>query len=142
MMCNSIRGKVCDHRTLSIDAVLKISTVQDATCIRRAGSVVVVPIKRRNDRPVPETGIIVITQRISRLLTIQELGERTQPIRPTKTVSTPDRIQRQDTVIQPHTDELIRSIGGVISILFLRILRPVSMNRSRRGRRTTDLFRN
>lgn len=94
-------------------------------CQIRNRPVVIRPIGRIRNRIIPKASKVIITQRITPRLTLNKTPQITHPIDPparrVPTQPTTDGIQRQNTVVQAHTDELVRCVCGVVAVLRRRV---------------------
>ena len=96
--------------------------------------IIISPIRRVRNRIVPKTGIIIIRQRIAARLALNKASQITHPVdAPARCVPAcpaADRVQGQDAVVQPHPDELVGRVSGVVAVLRGRVRRAVGRDGS------------
>lgn len=68
------------------------------------------------DGPVAKASILVIGQVRTVLLAPDEVSQRTHAIGPSLTGATANAVQRQDSIIEPLADELVRGIRSIVPI--------------------------
>ena len=110
---------------------------------RRDCPVIVLPLASNViDCEVPKAGEVVVTQRKRPLLALQEAAHCAHAVDPAIASTTTDGIQRQDTVVQPHANELVGRIAGIVAVLRGIVLCPVVLHRRRIGTGAADDFSN
>lgn len=115
--------------------------VQHTTRVRTDGAIIIVPVRGVDDRVIPKTSVLVITQLERVLLRREERVERTQPIRTVSALAAADRIQGENAVVETHPDELVWCVGRVVAVLRWVVLGSMSVYGGRVGGFAAYLFR-
>lgn len=102
------------HRSIMFTAV------RSSSCLNR--SVRDRPIKIEPTRDicygvVAKASIVVVTQLIRISLRLQEVTHSTKPIGTVTTSTTSDCVEREDSIVQSHSDELVGSVVRVVAVL-------------------------
>lgn len=94
-------------------------------------TIIIIPIQRLDQSVIGKARKIIIGQLLRIRLASDEILQTAQPIRPPDTLSATNSIERHDTVVQTHADELVRCVCGIVTVLRWVVVRPMLTNGDR-----------
>lgn len=123
-------------------AARRLSVLQDSSLAAVNSTIVIIAIGGVDNGPIAETSIVVVAQCVRVVLAGNKLIQSTHTIDASLASASSQSVQRQDTVVQTHANELVGCVGWVVAILSGVVLNTLLVHSSRVGVGAANDFSN
>lgn len=94
-------------------------------------TIIIIPIQRLDQSVIGEAREIIVGQLLRIRLAGDKILQTAQPIRPSDTFSTTNCVERHDTIVQTHADELVGCVCRIVAVLRWVVLSPMLVDGDR-----------